>query len=270
MTGSQWRHGIAGLALAIMPTLTAHAAFAAQGVETLATRAGVTQGYYWQDAAKQPRAIAVLFVGGDGDLRLNETGPTNLRGNFLFQVRNGLANAGVLLIFPDAPSDRSNGLSNRTDADHANDIRQVIAAVKQRADLPVFVIGTSRGTVSAANLVSRSDPALIKGLILTSTITERARNKQHSVFETELADIRVPVLALAHKDDTCYVTPASAVPRLLRALTNAPRKDPVMLSGGKPAESEPCDAKSPHGFFGIEGQAVKAMTTWIDSVLAGG
>jgi pimeloyl-ACP methyl ester carboxylesterase len=258
------------LAVAVLTITATRAAFAVEGVETIATRPGVTQSYHWQEPAKKVRAIAVLFVGADGDLRLHAAGPTNLRGNFLFQVRDALANAGLLLIFPDAPSDRSRGLGNRTDADHANDIRQLILAVKQRADLPVCLIGTSRGTVSATNIASRVEPTLIKGVLLTSTITEPAKNRQHSVFETKLADIRVPVLVLAHRDDTCYVTPASAVPRLLRALINAPRKDSVMLSGGKPAESEACDARSPHGFFGIEGQAVKAMTTWIDSVLAGG
>lgn len=264
------RRWISVLAAALLTMTANRAAFAVEGVETIATRPGVTQGYYWQEPIRKVRAIAVLFVGADGDLRLHAAGPTNLRGNFLFQVRDALANSGLLLIFPDAPSDRSRGLGNRTDADHADDIRRVILHVKQSADLPVFLIGTSRGTVSAANVASRVDPTLIKGVLLTSTITEPARNRQHSVFETKLAEIRVPVLVLAHRDDTCYVTPASAGPRLLRALTNAPRKDSVMLSGGKPAESEPCDARSPHGYFGVEGQAVKAMTTWIDSVLAGG
>lgn len=259
------------LAVAIAIVTADRAAVAVEGVETIATRPGVTQSYYWQEPAKKKaRAIAVLFVGADGDLTLDAAGPTKLRGNFLFQVRDALANAGLLLIFPDAPSDRSRGLGNRTDADHAGDIKRVILSVKQRADLPVFLIGTSRGTVSAANVASRMEPTLLKGLLLTSTTTEPAKNRQHSVFETKLADIRVPVLALAHRDDTCYVTPASAVPRLLRALTHAPRKDSMVLSGGKPAESEPCDARSAHGFFGIEGQAVRAMTAWIDSVLKGG
>lgn len=264
------RQWLAAIVVAVATATAERPARAVEGVETIATRPGVTQSYYWQEPPKKTRAIAVLFVGADGDLKLRAAGPTNLRGNFLFQVRDALASAGLLLIFPDAPSDRSRGLGNRTDADHANDIRRVILNVKQRANLPVFLIGTSRGTVSAANVAARVEPALIKGVLLTSTITEPAKNRQHSVFETRLADIRVPVLALAHRDDTCYVTPASSVPRLLRALTHAPRKDSVTLSGGKPAESGACDARSPHGFFGIEGQAVKAMTTWIDSVLAGG
>jgi hypothetical protein len=54
----------------------------------------------------------------------------------------------------------------------------------------------------------------------------------------------------------------------LKALANAPRKDSIVLSGGRAPESEPCDARAAHGFFGIEDQAVKAMTGWIDSVLA--
>jgi hypothetical protein len=196
-----------------MLSLTPLSARAVEGVDMIATRPGVTQSYYWQEPVKKPRAIAVIFVGAEGDLRLDAAGPTKLRGNFLFQVRDGMANSGLLLIFPDTPSDRRNGLGNRTGADHAADIHALILHVKRQTDLPVFLIGTSRGSVSAANVAARIEPGLVTGLLLTSTTTEPARNRQHSVFETKLSDIRAPVLALAHKDDACYVSPASAVPQ---------------------------------------------------------
>lgn len=264
-----WRHGtVIGLLLSV--AIFAQAAQAArESVVHVPSRPGVTQGYYLYESGQTPRAIAVVFVGGEGVLALDRNGPTKLRGNFLFRVRNALARAGLLLAYPDAPSDQSRGLGNfRISANHAEDIKAMILALKKRADLPVFLIGTSRGTVSTANVAARLDPALIKGVLLTSTITERSRNKLRSVHDTPLENIRVPVLALAHRDDGCYVTPASDVPHLLLALGNAPRKDSVVLTGGRTPKSDPCEAMSQHGFFGIEDQAVKAMTDWIDSVLS--
>jgi len=46
------------------------------------------------------RAAAILFVGGNGDL-------SAMKGNFLLRIRQSLSKAGILLAFPDAPSDRS-------------------------------------------------------------------------------------------------------------------------------------------------------------------
>ncbi len=246
-------------------------ALAADRVESIPTRPDVTQSYWLVEPAGQPRAIAIVILGGDGDLAFDAGGPTKQKGNFLMRVRNDLLRAGLLLAYPDTPSDQPNGLGNfRTDRRHAEDIKALILALKSRADVPAFVIGTSRGTVSAANAAARLDPPLIAGVLLTSTVLERSRNRLHSVHDLPLAAIRVPVLALHHKDDGCYITQSAGVPAFMRALTNAPRKDSVMLTGGKPAQSDPCEARAAHGFFGVEDQAVKAMTTWIDSVLAGG
>lgn len=245
-------------------------ALAADRVESIPTRPGVTQSFWLVEPAGPPRAIAIVILGGDGDLAFDADGPTKQRGNFLMRVRNDLLRAGLLLAYPDTPSDQPNGLGNfRTDPRHAEDIKVMILALKRRADLPVFVIGTSRGTVSAANVAARLDPSLVAGVLLTATVFDRSRNRLHSVHDLPLADIRMPVLELHHKDDGCYITQSAGVPGFMRALANAPRRDSVMLTGGKPAQSDPCEARAAHGFFGVEDQAVKAMTSWIDSVLHG-
>lgn len=244
---------------------------AAERVESMATRPGVTQSYWLVEPAGAPKAIAIMILGGDGKLRFDEQGPTSQKNNFLMRVRNDMLAAGLLLAYPDTPSDQAGGLDNfRSDPRHAEDIKALILALKSRADVPAFVIGTSRGTVSAANAAARLDPSLLAGVLLTTTIFARTegRIRLTSVHDLPLADIRVPVLELHHRDDQCYITPVAGVPAFLRALTNAPRKDSVILSGGKSAESEPCGALAPHGFFGVQGQATRTMIDWIDSVLA--
>ena len=54
---------------------------------------------------------------------------------------------------------------------------------------------------------------------------------------------------------------ASAAPGLDR-LTAAPAKALIAVSGGT-LRSAPCDALSPHGYYGIEGQVVPPIAAWI-------
>jgi hypothetical protein len=251
------------------PAMTDALAAPRDSVASVTSRPGITQGYYLIEPEGPPRAIAIVFIGGEGELNLEKNGPAKGKGNFLMRVRDKLAAAGLLLAYPDTPSDQSQGYGSfRADAKHAEDIAAVVKAVKARADLPVFLIGTSRGTISATNGAARLPPGTIAGLVLTSTVTERGKQRQVSVYETPVKDIKVPVFALANTNDGCYVTPPGAVPALLKAMASAPRKDAMTVTGGS-AGGDPCGAQSAHGYLGIEDQAVKAMTDWIDSVLKG-
>ena len=244
---------------------------AAERVESIPTREGVTQSYWLLEPEGPPRAIAIMILGGDGQLRFDENGPTSQKNNFLMRIRADMLRAGILLAYPDKPSDQGALDNFRGDHRHAQDMKFLIHALKSRFDVPAFVIGTSRGTVSAANAAARLAPSLLAGALLTTTIFARTggRNPLTSVHNLPLDKIRVPVLELHHRDDECYITPPASIPAFMRALTNAPRKDSVILSGGKPAESEPCGALAAHGFFGVQDQASRAMIDWIDSVLKG-
>ena len=245
---------------------------AGERVESIPTRDGVTQSYWLVEPEGPPRAIAIMILGGDGQLRFDANGPTSQKNNFLMRIRKDMLAARYLLAYPDKPSDQGPLDNFRTDRRHAEDIKALILALKSRADVPVFVIGTSRGTVSVANVAARLEPSLLAGALFTTTIFDRTEGmyRFHSVHDVPLDQIRVPVLELHHQDDQCYITKAAGIPRFMAALSNAPRKDSIILSGGKPAESEPCGALAPHGFFGVQDQAARKMIEWIDSVMAGG
>jgi hypothetical protein len=45
-------------------------------------------------------------------------------------------------------------------------------------------------------------------------------------------------------------------------MTDAPVKELVLVSGGS-LQGDPCEARSPHGYFGIENQVVPVMIQWI-------
>ena len=73
----------------------------------------------------------------------------------------------------------------------------------------------------------------------------------------------VPTLIVSHKKDGCAITPAGDAGKLKARLTKAARVEVVLLEGGSPPQSDPCEAKSEHGFLGIEGQAVKAIAGFV-------
>ena len=78
-----------------------------------------------------------------------------------------------------------------------------------------------------------------------------------------LEDIRVPVLVVHHKDDSCASSPYSGAEAIMKALKRAPAKELMAFEGGQPAISSPCEAKAAHGYLGIEPKVVSAIAAWI-------
>ena len=97
------------------------------------------------DAVPNPKASVILFVGGDGDL-------AHQTGSFLLRVRERFVAAGMSIAVPDTPSDHPGGFGPlfRTWSTHIQDMAAVVAFLKRKAPVPVWAIGTSNGTISAA------------------------------------------------------------------------------------------------------------------------
>jgi pimeloyl-ACP methyl ester carboxylesterase len=139
---------------------------------------------------------------------------------------------------------------------HAEDIGKVVADLKTRfPGLPVFLVGTSRGTISAASVGKRLGPAL-DGVVLTATLFLASR-REPGLSGFDFATIASPLLFVHHTDDGCTYTPYASAKRV------AERYPLISVSGGNPPQSTPCEAMSQHGFLGKEAQAVDAMTKWM-------
>lgn len=237
---------------------------AAQELVTIPTRSGVTESYLLirNPPNTIPKVVVIAFVGGSGVVELAgkqvplKFGPTT---NFLIRVRNDLVNADVAEVVVDAPSDKlPRGMSDdfRLGPDHLIDIRAVTADVKKRfPDAKVFLMGTSRGTVSAAALAAKLGDE-VQGTILTSTVTQRDREGQ-ALSTFGFASIKVPVLLVHHRDDGCKTSPYWGVERLAKSWPL------VSVSGGAPPQSGQCDPQSPHGYFGQDAAVAKAMKDWM-------
>jgi pimeloyl-ACP methyl ester carboxylesterase len=257
------RHVLAILLLAV--ALPASAARAAdEEVRTIPTRPGITQSFLLLRPAGAPVASVIIFAGGDGNLAMTADGITQLQGNFLVRTRMRWVREGFLVAVLDQPSDRKNGLWNfRTTAEHATDVKQAIAAMREIARAPVWLVGTSMGSLSVANAAARLAEGGPDGIVLTSSVTETSKMSYETTRHAGLGDIRVPTLVVHHKDDTCRASPYSGAEDILKALKRAPVKELMVFEGGSPAISAPCEAKAPHGYLGIEAQVVSAIGAWI-------
>ncbi len=218
----------------------------------------------------------VLLAGGPGHLDLDAQGcARKLKGNSLVRSIPIFNAAGFGTALVDAPTDfqGEDGLGGfRTEARHAQELGRVIAELRARTRGSVWVVGTSRGAISAANAASRlSGTAAPDGLVLTSALMAgQAGAKKawvaQSVFDLPLEDIRQPVLVVGHAADTCVRSPASLMDRIV-ARTRGPRQQIATVSGG-PARPAPggldaCEGRTPHGFVDQEAEVVTGIARFV-------
>jgi dienelactone hydrolase len=257
------RSGLADAVLGWLVAGSASGEWVEQRIE-LATRPGVTQVVYlaWPEGAAA--ATLVLFPGGDGKIRQwNPPNPAG-SGNFLVRSRGLFVGQGFATAVVDAPSDQPDGMKGFvTSRERAADIAAVVAWLKQRAPAPVWLVGTSRGSISAA--IAAAGGAAADGIVLTSSLTREAKWYPGTVYDAKLAAIGVPALVVNHKADGCPFSPAADGPHLLNSLKSAPRKELLLFEGGSAARSEPCEALAPHGYVGLEREVVERIAAWIRS-----
>jgi dienelactone hydrolase len=234
-------------------------------VVDIPTRSGVTQRFLYLQP-ENPQASVIMLAGGHGGLQISESGVLGWgAGNFLVRMRQQFAEKRLATVVIDAPSDRQTESylgGFRQTPEHVADVKAVIAWLKQQNNLPVWLVGTSRGTQSAAYVATQLE---VKdggpdGLILTSTIL--SDSKSRSVPEMQVERIRIPVLVVHHKEDGCKHCNYDDVPVLMKKITAAPRKELLAFDGGK-SQGDPCQAMAYHGFNGIEQEVVTQISEWI-------
>jgi hypothetical protein len=250
-----------GLVIAATLLCTAMGATAAEERIELTTRPGVTQPLYLAKPAGPAAATLVLFTGGSG--ALPNYGPPDLRrGNFLVRSRYLFLDQGFNIAVVDLPSDSRDGLGGtRVSMAHQTDIAAIIAYLR-RLDVPVWLVGTSMGTISAANggTLQTGGP---DGIVLTSSIISSGGHGTGRVADVGPENVRVPTLFVHNRDDACRFCSYGDVPELMSRFTRSPRKELITFEGGDPTRSDPCEALSRHGYIGLEAKVVAAISGWI-------
>jgi hypothetical protein len=234
------------------------------------TRPGVIQRFVLL-SPPEPKATVVLFAGDHGGLQI-AAGPRftwgagGLADNFLMRSRQLFVEHDLAVAIVDAPSDRQFRFLTgfRQTPAHAADIKAVIAWLREHVEAPVWLIGTSMGTLSvgylATQLTGRDGP---DGIVLTSTILT-AESGTRPVPAMELETLRIPVLVVHHEQDGCRFCLFRDMPALMHKLDAVPRKELIAVTGGV-SRGDPCQAFAYHGYNGIEHAVVARIAEWIVS-----
>jgi hypothetical protein len=225
------RHHWIGLlgAAAIFVALVSGSAFADETVSIGGSRAVLIK-------PKAPRASVILIPGGDGAINAGDHGDIHsLNFNQLVRTRQAYAARGLAVLVVDA----------NTPLDGAV---QYMAAIKR----PVTVIGTSRGTIRAAEGIARG--ARPDALVLTSGFLSAGSGSGQNVMSILGSPASLPrTLVIHHSQDGCRVTLPAGVEPFVK--WSAGRARAVWVSGGI-NEGDPCQARGHHGFNGLDGQIV--------------
>ena len=247
-------------------------AMLAQGQTTskvvdLPTRVGVTQRIQVTSPAA-PKAAVILLAGGHGGLQMAPDGSIKWgKGNFLIRTRQFFVDQGLTVVVLDSPSDRQetpylNGF--RQTPEHVQDIKVVIAWLREQTKTPIWLVGTSRGTQSAAYAATQLEGEYGSdgpdGIVLTSTILSDRSSR--AVTAMDLEKIRIPVLVVHHEQDGCALCRFSDTTTLMEKLVNAPRKQLLAFKGGND-KGDPCEAFAHHGFNGLETEVVTQTVAWV-------
>jgi alpha/beta superfamily hydrolase len=233
----------------------------------------ITQSYILREA---PDAIGtlLLFTGGDGKLGMNvdqKQFGINRSTNFLVRSRHLFASLGFHVAVIDAATDFiscPSGLGNlRLSTEHVSDIKTVIDDLRGRyPGLPVWVVGTSMGSVSAAQAAAALPHGSggPDGLVLTSSVTNAGSDPDFkTVLSVNLEAITLPTFIISHKQDTCEATPPGDTKAIKNRLKSTHVIQTQAFSGGFPPLSVECEALSYHGYFGIEPTVVKGIVKLI-------
>lgn len=278
-----------------------------------ATRAGITIPILVIDSTctaadvgcEAPVATLILFTGGDGRLHLLEPtggwqGASDLSTvrlgstqNFLVRQRNQFAGPDPTsdpdeptlryhVIMMDVPSDQTGGYpvntttgtSFRRSGKHQSDIADVIDYARTTFAVPVWLVGTSNGSTSAAKgaLIAAQNPDTSKpanggpdGVVLTSPITESGN--PNDVTAMDLNSIGLVAMMVASELDQCAASPPLGVYRIARRLVASPDfRGKIVTDPNTPAStaaSEYCEGDGYHGFSNTEGKAVDPIRAWI-------
>lgn len=249
-------------ALIIMLALT-HPSCAGTEVRTIVTRPGVTMDVLAMTPEKPVNHDALIFFpggNGAGPFKITDGGVVS-GWSFLVRSADSFIENGFAVFTVDPPSDHPTGMSTgfRESSEHASDIEALVADLERQGYDRIFLVGNSRGTLSAAFLGTRLKDSHLKGVILTSSL-----EYENFLRWLPLDQLRLPVLMVHHRDDACRVSSIEEA-RITRASLSATTQvDFTEVNGGAYPRSAPCDNLSAHGFFGVEEKVVHVITDWIE------
>lgn len=243
--------------------LTSVSAFAVTEVRSISTRPGVTLEFLVMTSETSAHNdVLIMFPGGNGARSFKLAGGDVVSGwSFLVRSADDFIRNGISVITVNPPSDHPNGMSTgfRESFEHAEDIATLTSYLEQQGYERIFLVGNSRGTLSATAIGARLKDSHIKGVILTSSL-----EYDNFLRWLPLDQLRLPVLMVHHRDDACRVSSFEEAEKTRATLSTTTLVDFTEINGGAYPRSPPCDNLSAHGFFGVEEKVVQVISDWVN------
>ena len=238
----------------------------------LPTRPGVRQRLLLARASNAGTKAVILFPGGNGTpISYDEGASLRFVDNFLVRSSPLFANEGFITAVVESPSDRPEGPGGGRDGGmtdafrqssmHLTDIRAAVDFLVSEGAREIYLIGTSRGTLSVAYLATVMTHANVAGYVLTASLAESP-----PAVRSYARRITAPVLMAHHVDDVCRVTRYADALAIFETIPASTRKDFISVSGGSPPiDDNPCRALAAHGFLGKERETVAGIVEWLNT-----
>src|SRR4051794_25635676 len=249
-----------GAAAGLMTLIAALFACAAEPVVTeLTLEDGRVQRLLYA-APEHPRAILVMLPGGNGMVEFGPDGSFRRMGDALLLRTMPSWQAQGFAVAVLTPPNGMSLLGYRHTEGYAAAIGQAVDHLKGNAELPIWLVGSSQGAIGAIGAAARLG-AKVAGIVVMSSVTGRS-GAGETLFDSEPDRVAVPVLIVTNKGDTCPASSPDDAPKIAEALSRAPRKEILYLETTT-IKGQPCGGESPHGYFGIEQEAVDRIAQWI-------
>lgn len=221
-----------------------------------------------EDKGTRPHAVALLLPGGQGDFRFEATpnGIKMIKGERLpNRLRPLLLERGIASYLVDSPSDMPlMPDAFRSSPQHMADLQVLLDDANKRfPNVPVFVVGHSNGTMSAAPFASAAT-ARIAGtaLIAPRLIAHPALGPALTQFDWSRLDHAL--LLIHHRKDACFAT-------LYRASADLAQRDTrfELLSLDKEgmAPNPDCNFTGAHNIVGQEQEVADGLAAWIKKTI---
>ena len=167
-----------------------------------------------------PRGAIVMLPGGAGDVGIDDEGGLSHDNKFVVRTRALWLDQGFAVIIPDA-LEGQNMRGLRSSAAYAQVVVALVDFAHAQTPGPVFLVGTSQGSIAAMNGAAYLLAPALAGVVLTESVSRKSKSGE-TVFDASPGQVTVPALIVANKDSACRVAPAEDAPLIAAALTRAP------------------------------------------------
>jgi hypothetical protein len=212
-------------------------------------------------APPHPWGTIVMLPGGAGDLGVERDGDVRHDDNFVVRTRGLWVSKGYAVLIPDT-IDRANLRGVRSSPAYARLVDGLVRFAHAQVRGPVFLLGTSQGSIAAMNGAAHAAPASVAGVVLTESVS-RLGGSHETVFSADPQDVTAPALIVANRDDSCDVAPPEDAPRIAAAMTHSRDVRVLWVTGGITKSKKPCGSLTPHGYYGIETPVVEQISQWM-------